>query len=360
MRASTLALFCAVLCLPPAASAQARRPPEETVANSLRALGEVTRNPKTGMPRLVMRNAQGIAIIPDMFKAGFIIGARFGRGVLLVKQPDGSWSNPLFIRLAGGSLGPQVGAQSTDLILVFQTQRGLDRFIKGKGKLTLGVDVGAAAGPVGKRFEAGTDVAMQSEILSYSNTRGIFAGVSAEGGKLQVDWQSNMSYYGRPVASSEVLAVNSKLPVPPPALSLRQMLAEKTAWPAGAVIEDRPGAPIILEEDDDEFIMENDDAPRVIRSEPIRRPAEPSLDDQRSSSKPKPKPRPVPRGDLDFDDDFFDDGPNPLPSAKPAPRAPTNPEDLPAPAPAPEAKPAQPQADPGDGDEVPRLEPPAS
>lgn len=364
MRVSTrtraLAL-CGLLCLVcplPAAFAQAQRPPEVTVANSLRALGEVTRNPKTGMPRLVMRNAQGIAIIPDMFKAGFIIGARFGRGVLLVKQPDGSWSNPLFIRLAGGSFGAQIGAQSTDLILVFQTQRGLDRFIKGKGKLTLGVDVGAAAGPVGKRFEAGTDVAMKSEILSYSNTRGIFAGVSAEGGKLQVDWQSNISYYGRPVAAAEVLAVNSKLPVPAPAFDLRQMLAEKTAWPAGVVIEGRPvragtGAPIILEDDDDEIIMENDDAPRVIRSEPIRRPAEPGLDDQRASS--KPKARVAPRDDPNFDDDFFDEGPNPLPSAKPAPRAPANAEDLPAPAAAPETKP-KPKVDAGD--EVPRLEPP--
>lgn len=346
MRASTrtraLAL-CGLLCLFPAVSARAQRPPDATVANSLRALSEVTRNPKTGMPRLVMRNAQGIAIIPDMFKAGFIIGARFGRGVLLVKQPDGSWSNPLFIRLAGGSFGPQIGAQSTDLILVFQTQRGLDRFVNGRGKLTLGVDVAAAAGPVGKRFEAGTDIAMKSEILSYSNTRGIFAGVSAEGGKLQVDWQSNMNYYGRPVAAGEVLAINSPLPVPAGAVNLRHMLAEKTAWPAPVVIDGRPvrsGSPIILEDDDDEVLMENDDAPRVIRSEP-------SLD-QRTTSKPKT------RSNLDFDDDFFDDGPDPLPRAKPAPRS-ANDEDLPAAAPKP--KPTRPQSIPGD--EVPRLEPPA-
>lgn len=346
-----MALCAGFFCLAPT-GAHAQKPPEVTVSHALRALGEVTRNPKTGMPRLVMRNAHAIAIIPDMFKAGFVIGARFGRGVLLVKQPDGTWSNPLFIRLTGGSVGAQIGAQSTDLILVFQTQRGLDRFIKGKGKLTLGVDVAAAAGPVGKRFEAGTDVALKSEILSYSNTRGIFAGVSAEGGNLQIDWRSNMAYYGRPVASAEVLAVNSKLPIPEQALALQEMLAAKTAMPGGVIIQGRPsGAPIVLEEydydDDDEIIVEDQDraAPRVIRSEPALRP-----EDRQSSAKPKT----VPRDDLNFDDDFFDDDDaNPLPSAKPAPR--TNNEDLPAPVqPKPESKPRT-----IPGNEVPRLEPPS-
>ena len=174
----TLAL-CAVMGLAPAGSAVAQKPPEVSVSRSIDVLSEVTRNPKTGMPRLVMRNAHGIVIIPDMFKASFVIGARFGRGVLLVRQPDGAWSNPVFVHLVGGSFGLQAGAQSTDLVLVFQTQRGLDRFLKGKGKLTIGVDASAAAGPVGKRFEAGTDAALKSEILSYSNTQGIFAGVSA-------------------------------------------------------------------------------------------------------------------------------------------------------------------------------------
>lgn len=344
-RALTL---CAVFCLAPT-GAHAQKPPEVTVSHALRALGEVTRNPKTGMPRLVMRNAHAIAIIPDMFKAGFVIGARFGRGVLLVKQPDGTWSNPLFIRLTGGSVGAQIGAQSTDLILVFQTQRGLDRFIKGKGKLTLGVDVAAAAGPVGKRFEAGTDVALKSEILSYSNTRGIFAGVSAEGGNLQIDWRSNMAYYGRPVAAAEVLAVNSKLPIPEQAVALQDMLAAKTALPAGVIIQERPsGAPIILEDydydDADDVIVEDRAAPRVIRSEPDLRP-----EDRRPSAKPQA----VPRNDLNFDDDFFEDDANPLPSAKPSPR--TNNEDLPAPVkPKTETKP---QAIPGN--EVPRLEPPS-
>ena len=178
----------------------------------------------------------------------FIFGARFGRGVLVVRQPDGTWSNPVFIHLLGGSFGAQAGAQSTDLVLVFQSQKGLDRFLKGKGKLTLGVDAAAAAGPVGKRFEASTDAGLQAEILSYSNTHGIFAGVSAEGGTLQIDWRANTLYYNQPVSPAAILAINSPLAVPPSTVSLQQLLAEKTAWPERVVKAGRPRKePVIVD-----------------------------------------------------------------------------------------------------------------
>ena len=183
-----------------------------------------------------------------MFKMSFIFGARFGRGVLVVRQPDGTWSNPVFIHLLGGSFGAQAGAQSTDLVLVFQSQKGLDRFLKGKGKLTLGVDAAAAAGPVGKRFEASTDAGLQAEILSYSNTHGIFAGVSAEGGTLQIDWRANTLYYNQPVSPAAILAINSPLAVPPSTVSLQQLLAEKTAWPERVVKAGRPRKePVIVD-----------------------------------------------------------------------------------------------------------------
>ncbi|MDR3623362.1 MAG: lipid-binding SYLF domain-containing protein [Paludisphaera borealis] len=370
MRTSTwrrAAAFCAVLGLAPLGTASAQKPPDVSVSRSIDVLSEVTRNPKTGMPRLVMRNAQGIVIVPDMFKASFVIGARFGRGVLLVKQPDGTWSNPVFVHLMGGSFGFQAGAQSTDLVLVFQTQRGLDRFVKGKGKLTLGVDVGAAAGPVGRRFEAGTDVALKSEILSYSNTQGIFAGVSAEGGTLQIDWKANMRYYGRPVSAGEILAVNSSLPVPEPVIALQQMLAEKTALPAGVVVGARPprsrGATVI---EPGGTVIEGEEieidgaipAPVVSSSRPrssTRRPA---------TAQPKTRVvRP--------DDDFYDDLepiPDPAPRRSSAPQTKprtANDEDLPTAIPdlkpkvesKPQAKPAP--ALPADVDDaIPDLDAP--
>jgi hypothetical protein len=259
----------------------------------------------------------------------------------------------------GGSFGLQAGAQSTDLVLVFQTQRGLDRFVKGKGKLTLGVDVGAAAGPVGKRFEAGTDAGFKSEILSYSNTQGIFAGVSAEGGTLQIDWKANMRYYGRPVSAGEILAVNSTLPVPEPVLALQQMLAEKTALPAGVVVGGRPsrGRRVI-------------DGPTVIEDEEIEidgaLPA-PEV----SSSRPRPSTRKPstarPKTRIESDDDFYDDLepiPDPAPR-RPAPRQAkprtTNDEDLPtaAPSPKPKAESKPSPAIPDDlDDDIPALDSP--
>ena len=134
------------------------------------------------------------------------------------------------------------------MVLVFQSRKGLDRFLKGKGKLTLGVDAAAAAGPVGKRFEASTDAGLQAEILSYSNTHGIFAGISAEGGTLQIDWRANTLYYNQPVSPAAILAINSPLAVPPSTVSLQQLLAEKTAWPERVVKAGRPRKePVIID-----------------------------------------------------------------------------------------------------------------
>jgi lipid-binding SYLF domain-containing protein len=333
VRTSTFGLaVCAAVLLPGLFpfTASAQKEPEAVVARSLQVLSEVTRNPKTGMPRLVLRNAQGIAIIPDMFKMSFIFGARFGRGVLVVRQPDGSWSNPIFIRLLGGSFGAQAGAQSTDLVLVFQSPKGLDRFLTGKDKLTIGVDVAAAAGPVGKRFEASTDAALKAEILSYSNTQGLFAGVSAEGASLMIDWRADNVYYRQPVSPAAILGINSALAVPQSTIALQQMLAEKTAWPE-RIARGRKvrTAPVVVDGEvpwlDDEDRMPGD---RSIRAEPLPGPAGPR---PRSAPKPEVRPQAEP-GDIDD----LDEIPPPTrrkPPAQAKPR-PRNDEDLPEAAPA--------------------------
>jgi lipid-binding SYLF domain-containing protein len=341
-----------------AAHTRAQKEPESIVARSLQVLSEITRNPKTGMPRLVMRNAQGIAIIPDMFKMSFVFGARFGRGVLVVRQPDGTWSNPVFIRLLGGSFGAQAGAQSTDLVLVFQSQKGLERFLDGKDKLTIGVDVAAAAGPVGKRFEASTDAALKAEILSYSNTQGLFAGVSAEGGSLLIDWRANNVYYRQPASPAVILAIKSALAVPPSTISLQQMLAEKTAWPERIAKGRRVrGAPVLLD-GEVPWLDEPDRSPAdsAIRATPL-----PGAAAQRP--RPLPKQEARPRAEpSDLDD--LDDIPPPTRS-KPspgqlAPQRPNEedlPEALPDPAPAKSKRQRKPQ--PPDAD-APDLEAPKS
>jgi lipid-binding SYLF domain-containing protein len=183
------------------------------------------------IPPALMQDAQGVAVLPNVVKAGFVVGGRFGRGVVLVRRPDGGWSNPVFVTLAGGGLGWQVGVQSTDVILVFKTRDGLDRILQGKGKLTLGGDVGVAAGPVGRQAEAATDGQLKAEIYSYSRSRGLFAGVSLEGAGLLVDADADEAFYGlRGGRPADVLSLQGVTAAEVERLKSR--LAELTAAPA--------------------------------------------------------------------------------------------------------------------------------
>ncbi|MDD3530330.1 MAG: lipid-binding SYLF domain-containing protein [Gallionellaceae bacterium] len=159
--------------------------------------------PEQEIPPALLKNAQGIAVIPGVIKAGFVIGGSYGKGVLTVRSSDGRWSQPIFIKLAAGSLGWQIGAQSTDVVLVFKTRRSVEGLID--GTFTLGADAAVAAGPVGRRGEAATDLDLKAEILSYSRSRGLFAGVSLEGAKLDVDKTANTEFYGRAVRPREIM-----------------------------------------------------------------------------------------------------------------------------------------------------------
>jgi|GEM_PF-200819 len=149
--------------------------------------------PENAIPPALLRKAHGIAVIPSVFKAGFVVGGRYGRGVLSVRTDDGSWSNPSFISLAGGSLGWQIGASSSDVILVFKTQRSVDRIAN--GQFSLGADASVAAGPVGRSAGASTNADFNAEVYSYSRSRGLFAGVSLEGGRINIDQEANWRYY---------------------------------------------------------------------------------------------------------------------------------------------------------------------
>jgi lipid-binding SYLF domain-containing protein len=137
-----------------------------------------------GIPPALLRDAQAVVIIPRVMKASLIVGGRFGHGVALTREPDGSWSYPLFVTMSGGSVGWQAGVQSSDVVLVFINRSSLDSLVKGVGKVTLGTDVAVAAGPIGKQTEAATDALLKAHIYSYSHTRGLFAGASVEGNVL--------------------------------------------------------------------------------------------------------------------------------------------------------------------------------
>jgi len=189
------------------------------------------------IPPALMQDAAGVAVVPRVFKAGFVIGGRFGRGVVLVRRRDGSWTNPVFITLAGGGVGWQVGVQSTDVVLIFKTRDSLDRILNGKDKVTLGADVAVAAGPAGRSAAAATDAQLGAEIFSYSRSRGLFAGLSLEGAGLLVDGDANEAFYGvhggRP---ADVLGL------PPSSAEEVQRLKDRL----GALAGPPPAPPILL------------------------------------------------------------------------------------------------------------------
>jgi lipid-binding SYLF domain-containing protein len=162
--------------------------------NAVRVLNEVMQAPDRAIPQDLLRNAHAIAVIPDVIKAGLVIGGRHGDGLIAVKTRDGTWSNPSFVSLTGGSIGFQAGVSSTDVILVFRTERGVDSIVH--GKFTLGADASAAAGPVGRSAQASTDAQLKAEIYSYSRARGLFAGAALDGTALTIDNDANQAVYG--------------------------------------------------------------------------------------------------------------------------------------------------------------------
>ena len=193
-----------------------------------------------GIPPAMLKDAQGVAIIPHVIKAGFVIGGRHGRGVVLVRNADGSWGRPLFLSLSGGSVGWQVGVQSTDLVLVFKNRTSLDRILDGKGKLTLGADAAIAAGPLGRQAEAATDGQLKAEIYSYSRSRGLFAGVSLEGAALLMDPRDTDAYYRTEAASVVDPRTGAVVPVTPPSVALQMKLTQMAGGAAAPVIDGPP------------------------------------------------------------------------------------------------------------------------
>ena len=189
---------------------------------------EILAVPEKGLPPALLRDAYGIAVVPAVIKLGFIIGGRYGEGVLMVRTEDGEWSNPSFVSFTGGGIGWQVGAQSSDIVLVFKSKRSIEG-IK-KGTFTLGVDAAAAAGPVGRNAEAATDLQLKAEIYAYSRSRGLFAGVSLEGAALRIDDDANAAFYGRnDIRASEIFAAKGNEAAA--VKRLHKMLAEHAGLP---------------------------------------------------------------------------------------------------------------------------------
>lgn len=203
-------------------TASANRGPERTVELATQVLHDIMGIPMRRIPESLLADAQGIAIIPNVIKVGFVGGIRRGRGVVLVRDREGDWVLPQFVILTGGSVGWQAGIQSTDVILVFRTKKSVDGLLN--GKFTLGAGAAVAAGPVGRSAEAATDLELKAEVLSYSRGRGIFAGVAIDGSAIEIDAQSHQQFYGSP---------SNALPAVVPDTAMR-LLAEVASLTGGS------------------------------------------------------------------------------------------------------------------------------
>ena len=203
---STLFSALAVLTLAVTTStvhAQARE--EGHLLMAAQVLDELRGSRDQFIPDRLLERAYGIAVIPDVTKIAFFAGGRHGNGVLVVRDKDGRFTNPMFVSLTGGSFGWQWGVQSTDIVLVFTTRKGIEG-IAG-GKLTLGADASVAAGPVGRQASAATDGAFRAEIYSYSRSRGVFAGIALDGTVLRNDDDANEDFYRKKdVTASDIMS----------------------------------------------------------------------------------------------------------------------------------------------------------
>jgi len=191
---------CVLLCVATAAVAAESDDDENKAEDRIKAaakvLDEIQSAPDQGVPEEVLGSAECVAIVPSMLKGGFILGARYGRGVASCRTPKG-WSAPAFFIVQGGSVGLQIGGQAVDLVMLIMNQDGMKNLLSSKFKL--GADASVAAGPVGRHAAADTDWKLRAQVLSYSRARGAFAGLELSGAAFKQDKDSTREFYGRMV-----------------------------------------------------------------------------------------------------------------------------------------------------------------
>lgn len=203
---------------------------ELIVQNSTVVLRELQRMPDQGIPDWLLQRAKGIAILPTVVKVGLGLGGRGGSGVLHVRDEQGRWTNPSFIRIGGLSFGAQIGGQVTDLVLVFTTRQSIEGITD--GQTTLGADASVAAGPVGRSASAATNFGLDKEVYSYSRSKGLFAGIALDGSVIGINRKANAAYYGRSgITVSDIFSGRVKAP-DSGTRELLEELSRATAAPA--------------------------------------------------------------------------------------------------------------------------------
>ncbi len=195
-------IFVALFCLLFGNMAQAAKSPQAIIDSTALTLKEMAQQNDAGAMADTLQGARGVAIFPSVVKAGFVLGGRYGEGLILRREGN-SWNGPSFVDITGASFGFQIGVQSTAMVLVITNERGMQGFAG--DKITLGGDVSVAAGPVGRNAQAATDGKLQASIYSYSMSKGLFAGASLEGASISTQHEKNAKYWGKAMLSEEIL-----------------------------------------------------------------------------------------------------------------------------------------------------------
>ena len=212
----------------------AREDATERLDNAKQVMHEIMGMPDKGIPEEVLEHAKCIAVVPHMVKGGFVFGGKGGKGVATCRTADG-WSAPAFITISGGSWGLQIGVEAVDVVLIIQNEKGMQKLLE--SNFQIGADASAAAGPVGRHAEAGTDWKMDTEILTYSRAKGAFAGLTLEGASIRQDNDSRQAMYGRNVTTRALLLGKVAAPA-----AAQPFLAEIRGAKAHAVAEGKAEA----------------------------------------------------------------------------------------------------------------------
>jgi len=186
------------------ATARAQSAEGDRVREAATVFTEIMSAPDAGIPKAILDKAESIAVFPSMLRGGFVVGAQHGRGIISVRDRESNtWSAPAFLTITGGSFGAQIGGQAIDLVLLIMDRRGVNQLVGNQFKI--GADAGLAAGPIGRSAEASTDIQLRAQILSYSRSRGLFAGITLNGSSIRQDRDANGRFYGTRYTTRQIV-----------------------------------------------------------------------------------------------------------------------------------------------------------
>jgi lipid-binding SYLF domain-containing protein len=221
-----LSVLLLLLLVAPLTFARGKRDDEvKRLQRATEVFSEIMRTPDKGVPNDLLDKAECIAIVPGLKKGGLGIGGKYGKGVVMCRNQERRWTAPSFISIEGGSFGLQIGFTQVDVVMLFMNRKGVDKLIG--DKFTLGADASVAAGPVGRSASAQTNVRLDAEILSYSRSKGLFAGLALDGATLRQDKDDNRDFYGKEMDPRSIL-LDGTVPMPEEARPLARALAHES------------------------------------------------------------------------------------------------------------------------------------